>query len=86
VIPMQKQQDDHFTHLLDFVKHGWEIDEPVLFGPMCHFGSRTGKYVYHFVLRNKVEDTTVLLSLPPSSRLQTFLTKNEIRIGIRSLH
>jgi hypothetical protein len=59
---------------------GWEIDEPVLLGAMWR-ASAEGDGTYHFVLRNKMEDRTTLLSLPPSPQLLMFLSENKINVS-----
>lgn len=70
---------DRFTYLIEAIKTGWEIEQPVLLGAMWHTTpSRAG--VYHFILRNKGEDKTTLLSLPPSPQLLVFLAEHNINI------
>ena len=74
------QEKDRFGHLMEAIKSGWEIEQPVLLGAMWHTASgRSG--VYHFVLRNKVEDKTTLLSLPPSPQLLVFLAEHNINVS-----
>lgn len=73
------KEQDRFKDLLGAVENGWEIDEPVLEGTMWHTGSNRNQGVYHFVLRNKFEDKTILLSLPASPALQIYLSENNIR-------
>ncbi|MBN1994649.1 MAG: hypothetical protein JW953_18260 [Anaerolineae bacterium] len=40
-----------------------------------------GHGAYHFVLRNKAEEKTTLLSLLPSSELLVFLAENKINVS-----
>ena len=63
-----------FRHLIESLSAGWEIEEPVLLGAMWRSGA------YHFVLRNKIEDKTTLLSLSPSPELLVFLSENKISV------
>ena len=69
-----------FAQLVKALDGGWEIEEPVLLGSMWHSaGNRDG--TYHFVLRNKGEDKTTLISLPPSPQLMVFLHENKLNIN-----
>ena len=68
-----------FVQLLKALETGWEIDEPVLIRATWQTTTAESG-VYHFVLRQKVDDKTTLLSLPPSTELLTFLATNKIRI------
>ena len=72
---------DRFRQMLKSFELGWEIDEPVMVGTMWHAGSEASRGVYHFVLRNKAEDETTLLSLPSSAQLLDFLSKNGIQVS-----
>ena len=69
-----------FQQFFETVKKGWKIDQPVLFGAMWRSGSNSS--IYHFVLRNEVDDKTTLFSLPPSSQLLAFLTENNIQVNV----
>ena len=74
------KEKDRFSHLIEAIRSGWEIEPPVLLGAMWHNASgRSG--VYHFVLRNKTEDKTTLLSLPPSPQLLVFLAEHNINVS-----
>lgn len=75
------QERDRFKDLLEALENGWKIDEPVLLGKMWRTGSNGDRNVYHFVLRNKAEGKTILLSLPSSPTLQIYLTENNIQIN-----
>lgn len=72
---------ERFTQLVEALQTGWEIEEPVLLGSTWRniHGERDG--VYHFILRNRVEDKTTMLSLPPSPKLLVFLHENNIAIN-----
>ncbi len=71
---------NRFAQLIKALQTGWEIDEPVLIGAGWRTsGEASGSY--HFVLRQKVEDKTTLLTLPPSSELLAFLAENKIIIS-----
>ena len=78
---MQTVTDDNrFPQLLTALKTGWEIEEPVLIRAAWRSNNQaTG--TYHFVLRKKSEDKTVLLSLSPSTQLLTFLAANNIKVS-----
>jgi hypothetical protein len=71
---------NRFSHLISALNGGWEIDEPVLLGAMWRV-SDEGDGTYHFVLRNKREDRTTLLSLPASPQLLMFLSENRINVN-----
>ena len=75
------KERDRFKDLLEAVESGWEIDEPVLEGTMWHTGSNGDRGVYHFVLRNRFEGKTILLSLPDSPGLQMFLLENNLQVN-----
>jgi hypothetical protein len=71
---------NRFNQLLKALESGWEIDQPVLIGAAWYTtGEASGSY--HFVLRQKAQDKTTLLSLPPSSELLAFLAENKITIS-----
>ena len=74
------KQDSRFAQLIKALAAGWEIDEPVIEGAMWHTGSEASRGIYHFVLRNKGEDKTSLLSLPASSQLLAYLTEHTVRV------
>jgi hypothetical protein len=65
---------DRFGQLLDSLAEGWEIEEPVLLGARWRTGA------YHFVLRNKSQDKTTLVSLPPSPELLVYLSEHKISV------
>ena len=69
-----------FTELIKALEGGWEIEEPVMLGAMWK-QALNGKGAYHFVLRNKVEGKTTLVSLPPSPQLLVFLSENKINVS-----
>ena len=74
------QKSNHrLNHLLRSLESGWEIEEPVLLGAMWRTAEEQGG-VYHFILRNRVEDRTTLISLPPSPQLLVFLAEKKIAI------
>lgn len=71
---------NRFMQLISALNGGWEIEEPVLLGSMWH--SVPGENgAYHFVLRNRGEDKTTLVSLPPSPQLLVFLHENKINVS-----
>jgi hypothetical protein len=69
-----------FTQLLNALEGGWEIEEPVLLGSMWH-SAGSGNGTYHFILRNRGEEKTTLMSLPPSPQLMVFLHENSLNIN-----
>ena len=73
-------EDNRFTQLLKALQTGWEIDEPVLLGKLWHTAV-DGQSAYHFVLKNKADEKTTLLSLKPSPQLLAFLAENNIRVS-----
>ena len=75
-----QETTNRFQQLLEAVQRGWVIDEPVLLGAMWRSSSSANDIVYHFVLRNEVEDKTTLLSFPSSSQLLAFLSENSIQV------
>lgn len=75
------KESDRFQQMLKSFDRGWEIDEPVIAGKMWFASSETDSRVYHFVLRNKAEDRTTLLSLSPSPELVAFLSENSIQLS-----
>lgn len=72
--------NNRFNQLLQAIDSGWEIEEPVLLGAMWRATS-DDEGAYHFVLRNRHEDKTTMMSLPPSSQLLLFLADNNISIS-----
>lgn len=74
------KDNNRFVQLAKAIAAGWEIEEPVLLGTMWRSTEKEG--AYHFVLKNRVENKTTLLSLPPSSRLLAFLAENNITVSI----
>ena len=72
---------ERFTQLVDALHKGWDIEEPVLLGTSWGNNSGSREGVYHFVLRNRVEDKTTMISLPPSPKLLVFLHENDININ-----
>ena len=69
-----------FTQFIKNLEKGWEIEEPVLLGALWQADSeRDG--AYHFILKNRYEDKTTMVSLPPSSELLLFLAENNIKIS-----
>ena len=75
-----QENDYRFQQLLEAVQRGWVIDEPVLLGAMWRCNSSANDSIYHFVLRNEVEDKTTLISFPSSSQLLSFLSENSIQV------
>jgi hypothetical protein len=71
---------NRFTQLISALEGGWEIEEPVMLGAMWR-PSASVSGTYHFVLRNRLEDKTTLLSLPPSPQLLVFLSENKINVS-----
>jgi hypothetical protein len=71
---------NRFVQLVSALEGGWEIEEPVLLGAMWRSKSN-GDGTYHFVLRNRREDKTTLMSLPPSPQLLVFLSENRINVN-----
>lgn len=71
---------NRFTQLIRALEGGWEIEEPVMLGAMWR-PTTNDAGTYHFVLRNKIEDKTTLLSLPPSPQLLVFLSENKIDVS-----
>ena len=75
-----EKNNERFYQLIKALETGWEIDEPVLIRAAWRpAGEVSG--IYHFVLRQKADDKTTLLSLPPSSELLSFLAHHKIRIN-----
>jgi hypothetical protein len=75
------KEKNRFLQLLEYMKEGWEIDEPVLAGAMWYTGVKANDSTYHFVLRNKAEDQTSLLSLPSSPQLLAFLSEQSLQVN-----
>lgn len=73
------KEDNRFTQLVKALETGWEIEEPVLLGTLWRTATDGG--AYHFVLRNKVEEKTTLVSVAPSSQLLVFLSENSLSIN-----
>ena len=73
------KENNRFMHLLKALETGWEIEEPVLLGTLWRTSTEGG--AYHFVLRNKAEEKTTLLSVAPSSQLLIFLAENNLSIN-----
>jgi len=73
--------DDRFRQILKCFDRGWEIDEPVMVGNLWQTTPYVTGELYHFVLRNKREDQTTLLSLPSSPELLAFLSEHQIRLN-----
>lgn len=71
---------NRFAQLINALEGGWEIEEPVMLGAMWR-PTVNGGGTYHFVLRNRMEDKTTLLSLPPSPQLLVFLSENKINVS-----
>ncbi len=71
---------NRFIQLISALERGWEIEQPVLLGAMWR-SPAGGDGTYHFVLRNKNEDKTTLMSLPPSPQLLVFLSENRINVS-----
>jgi hypothetical protein len=77
---LTRPNNQRFNQLIKALETGWEIDEPVIIGAAWRTtGEAAG--AYHFVLRQKAQDKTTLLSLPPSSELLSFLADKKIRIS-----
>ena len=69
-----------FTQLVEALQTGWEIEEPVLLGTTWR-NKNEQDGVYHFILRNRIDDKTTMVSLPPSPNLLVFLHENNITIN-----
>lgn len=74
------KENNRFTQLVKALERGWEIEEPVLLGKLWRTIPETDG-AYHFVLRNKGEEKTTLLSLQPSPELLVFLAENKINVS-----
>ncbi len=74
------RKNDRFTQLLRTLESGWEIDEPVLLGALWQTEAESSGS-YHFVLKNRQEDRTTMMSLRPSAELLLFLAENNIQIS-----
>lgn len=74
-------KEKRISHLIDALSSGWEIEEPVILGAVWGNTTNGNDGVYHFVLRNKAEDKTTMLSLPPSPELLVFLAENKVDIN-----
>ena len=74
-------KEKRISHLIEALSTGWEIEEPVMLGAVWGNTQNGNGRVYHFVLRNKAEDKTTMLSLPPSPELLVFLADNSIDIN-----
>lgn len=74
------KDNKRFAQLLKTLEAGWEIEEPVLLGAMWRPAAETSG-AYHFVLKNKADGKTTLLSLPPSPQLLLFLAENNINVS-----
>lgn len=77
---LKTENNNRFNQLTKALDAGWEIDEPVLIRATWRANGEAAG-TYHFVLRQKTEDKTTLLSLPPSSELLSFLAVKKIRIS-----
>ncbi|MCG3211982.1 MAG: hypothetical protein FOGNACKC_05628 [Anaerolineae bacterium] len=77
---VKKMDKSRFLQLINALNGGWEIEEPVLLGAMWRSPSFSDG-TYHFVLRNRREDKTTLMSLPPSPQLLMFLSENKINVS-----
>ena len=76
---IQQKYVPRFLQLIKALDAGWEIDQPVLLrANWRNVSDESG--AYHFVLRQKADDKTTLLSLPPSPELLAFLADNKISI------
>jgi len=73
------EENSRFRQLIQYIEQGWKIDEPVLLGTMWRLAHNANGGTYHFVLRNEFEDKTTMLSLPVSSQLNSYLSKNNIQ-------
>ncbi|MCL4301532.1 MAG: hypothetical protein KJ077_37875 [Anaerolineae bacterium] len=76
---LNRSDDPRFTQLMKALAAGWEIDEPVLIRSTWREITHPSG-TYHFVLRQKAQDKTTLLSLPPSPELLTFLAERKISV------
>ncbi len=76
---LNRSEDPRFLQLIKALDAGWEIDEPVLIRSTWR-APTDASGTYHFVLRQKANDKTTLLSLPPSPQLLAFLADNKISI------
>ncbi len=76
---MKDTRHKRFTQLITALDTGWEIEQPVLIGATWHATTKETS-MYHFILRKKADDKKMLLSLPLSAQLLTFLATNHITI------
>jgi len=74
------KENNRFVQLVKALEMGWEIEEPVLLGALWR-PALNNNGAYHFVLRNKTEEKTTLMSLAPSSQLLVFLAENKINVS-----
>jgi hypothetical protein len=72
---------ERFAQLIDSLQQGWQIEEPVLLGTSWGNNGGSKEGMYHFILRNRVEDKTTMISLPPSPKLLVFLHENNLNIN-----
>ena len=73
------KENSRFTQLIKALETGWEIEEPVLLGTLWRTTTEGG--AYHFILRNRTEAKTTLVSVAPSSQLLLFLAENNLSIN-----
>ena len=76
---LNQKEDARFLQLIKALDAGWEIDEPVLIRATWRTATESSG-TYHFVLRQKIDDQTTLMSLPPSAELLAFLADHKISI------
>jgi hypothetical protein len=77
---IKQKEASRFLQLIKALDAGWEIDQPVLLRATWRtIADESG--AYHFILRQKADDRTTLLSLPPSPELLAFLADNKISIS-----
>jgi hypothetical protein len=74
------EHGNRFTQLLKALETGWEIEEPVLLGTLWRTPVE-GKGAYHFILKNRAEAKTTLVSLTPSPQLLVFLAERNISVN-----
>jgi hypothetical protein len=74
------KENNQFTQLLKALETGWEIEEPVLLGTLWRTPLE-GRGAYHFILKNRAESRTTLLSLTPSPQLLVFLAERNINVN-----
>jgi hypothetical protein len=77
----QVKENNRFTQLLKALDTGWEIEEPVLLRTLWRTPLE-GRGAYHFILKNRAEAKTTMVSLTPSPQLLVFLAERNISVNM----